>query len=41
MGILDKLYKKHGDDLKQKLNQMNEDIQKWQRAFLIKNLKKI
>jgi len=25
--ILDKLYKKHGDDLKQKLNQMNDDIQ--------------
>ncbi len=27
MGILDKLYKKHGDDLKNKLKQMNDDIQ--------------
>ena len=27
MGILDKLYKKHGDDLKDKLQQMNDDIQ--------------
>ena len=26
MGILDKLYKKHGDDLKEKINQMNDDI---------------
>ena len=27
MGILDKLYKKHGNDLKNKLKQMNDDIQ--------------
>ena len=27
MGILDKLYKKYGDDLKDKLQQMNDDIQ--------------
>jgi len=33
MGILDKLYKKHGDDLKQKLNQMNEDIQNGNEPF--------
>ena len=33
MEILDKLYKKYGDDLKQKLNQMNEDIQNGNEPF--------